>query len=203
MKLTNDWYYFNNTLSSDICNKIIEEGKASFEDARCNANGPNEKSENPQKYRKTDVQFLDEKWIYDLVFPICNAANEQAGWNFDITACEASQLGKYKNSDLYEWHTDGPSDTMGVYIKPENKLMDGNVRKLSMSILLNDEFEGGEFQFSTLCPKGDNVIISTPKEFGGIGSVIVFPSFLTHRVKKVTSGIRYSLVTWFLGPPFK
>ena len=32
------------------------------------------------------------------------------------------------------------------------------------------------------------------------GSIIVFPSFVEHRVTPVTEGIRYSLVSWFVGP---
>jgi len=35
------------------------------------------------------------------------------------------------------------------------------------------------------------------------GSIIVFPSFLWHRVKPITRGTRYSLVLWQLGYPFK
>jgi PKHD-type hydroxylase len=35
------------------------------------------------------------------------------------------------------------------------------------------------------------------------GSIVVFPSFLWHRVKPVTKGTRYSLVLWHLGYPFK
>ena len=35
------------------------------------------------------------------------------------------------------------------------------------------------------------------------GSIIVFPSFVWHRVKPVTSGTRYSLVVWHLGRSFK
>ena len=34
-------------------------------------------------------------------------------------------------------------------------------------------------------------------------SIIVFPSFVWHRVKPVTSGTRYSLVVWHLGKPFR
>ena len=34
------------------------------------------------------------------------------------------------------------------------------------------------------------------------GSVIVFPSDMWHRVKPITKGIRYTLVIWFLGPPY-
>ena len=35
------------------------------------------------------------------------------------------------------------------------------------------------------------------------GSIIVFPSFVWHRVKPVRKGTRYSLVVWHLGEPFK
>jgi PKHD-type hydroxylase len=36
-----------------------------------------------------------------------------------------------------------------------------------------------------------------------IGSIVVFPSFVWHRVCPVTKGTRYSLVIWNLGYPFK
>ena len=35
------------------------------------------------------------------------------------------------------------------------------------------------------------------------GSLVVFPSFVWHRVKPVTKGTRHSLVIWNLGYPFK
>ena len=41
------------------------------------------------------------------------------------------------------------------------------------------------------------------KEITPKGSIIVFPSFVWHRVKPVTKGLRYSLVNWNLGWPFK
>lgn len=37
----------------------------------------------------------------------------------------------------------------------------------------------------------------------GRGSVIIFPSYVWHRVKPVTRGKRYSLVVWNLGHPFR
>ena len=60
-----------------------------------------------------------------------------------------------------------------------------------MSIILNDDFEGGDFEIY-----GEESEL--PK-----GSVIVFPSFIEHRVAPVIKGTRYSLVAWFVGPPFK
>ena len=41
------------------------------------------------------------------------------------------------------------------------------------------------------------------KEILPKGSIIVFPSDVWHRVKPVTKGVRYSLVVWHLGHPFK
>jgi len=83
---------------------------------------------------------------------------------------------------------------------PDNEFMHGHVRKLSMTVLLNSNYEGGEFQFATI--ENEECKISTP-EFNKIGMIIVFPSDMEHRVAPVTKGIRYSLVVWFLGPPFK
>ena len=40
-------------------------------------------------------------------------------------------------------------------------------------------------------------------EIGAKGSIVVFPSFVFHRVRPVITGTRYSLVCWNLGKPFK
>ena len=83
------------------------------------------------------------------------------------------------------------------------------VRKLSVTCQLTDglEYKGGdlEFDFRNYDPPLRNEkyhVIKTPKTLSK-GSVVVFPSFLWHRVKPVTEGIRYSLVMWNLGYPFK
>ena len=34
------------------------------------------------------------------------------------------------------------------------------------------------------------------------GSIVVFPSFVWHKVRPVTKGLRYSLVAWNLGNPY-
>ena len=35
------------------------------------------------------------------------------------------------------------------------------------------------------------------------GTVVVFPSYMHHKVTPVTQGVRYSLVMWFRGPAFQ
>ena len=91
-------------------------------------------------------------------------------------------------------------DHLSAYDRPNQEFLHGNVRKLSMTVLLNDNYEGGEFQFATL--NNEKCKIDTPK-FNTTGSIVVFPSDMEHRIAPVTKGIRYSLVVWFLGPPFK
>ena len=72
-----------------------------------------------------------------------------------------------------------------------------------MSIILNNNYDGGQLQFVTLNRDGDGEAkIHTPKN-QNTGYIIIFPSFMVHRVKPVTRGVRYSLVSWFVGPPFK
>lgn len=65
-------------------------------------------------------------------------------------------------------------------------------RHLSISICLNNEFEGGEFVFDL--PGGH---FTVPQN---IGDAIVFPSnfMFRHSVNKITKGIRYALVSWVI-----
>lgn len=60
-------------------------------------------------------------------------------------------------------------------------------RILTCSIALNDNFEGGEWKFF-----GDE-IMTQPK-----GTAVVFPSdfLFPHAITKITSGIRYAMITW-------
>jgi PKHD-type hydroxylase len=85
----------------------------------------------------------------------------------------------------------------------------GKIRKLSMTCQLTDgsEYEGGEleFDFRNYNPhmRDESKHRIQCKEILPKGSIIVFPSFVWHRVKPVTKGVRYSLVVWNLGYPFK
>lgn len=63
-------------------------------------------------------------------------------------------------------------------------------RSISCSLVLNDGYEGGEFAFFDR-----EMIAKTPK-----GSALMFPSnfMFPHEILPVTSGTRYSVVTWFV-----
>lgn len=78
---------------------------------------------------------------------------------------------------------------------PENEI-DGFVpvvsakpRRVSLSLFLNDDYEGGDLSFF-------DGLYTIPKQKG---TVVLFPSnsMYPHQVHEVTSGCRYSIVTWF------
>jgi predicted 2-oxoglutarate/Fe(II)-dependent dioxygenase YbiX len=80
-------------------------------------------------------------------------------------------------------------------------------QKEVMAITDGSEYTGGEleFDFRNYSPNMRDELKHRIqcKEILSKGSIIVFPSFVWHRVKPVTSGTRYSLVVWNLGRPFK
>jgi PKHD-type hydroxylase len=146
-------------------------------------------------------------WIYKEIQPYVDQANKNAGWNFEWDRSESCQFTKYKLNQYYDWHCDSwdkPYDR-----KDPNNPEHGKIRKLSMTCQLTDgsEYEGGEleFDFRNYDPhmRDESKHRIQCKEILPKGSIIVFPSFVWHRVKPVTKGVRYSLVVWNLGYPFK
>ena len=180
------WWRFDNAVDSKTCNKIIKLAEKQWETATT-------KGKNAKEKRKTNISWTSEQWIYDLVFSYMTSANTQAGWNFEVDAAEAMQIGKYSKGCFYDYHQDG--DGVTTYDTPENNWTNNKTRKLSMSILLNEDYEGGDFKFYD-----DEQIALKGK---AKGSILVFPSYMQHCVEEVTKGNRYSLVVWFLGPKFR
>ena len=68
-----------------------------------------------------------------------------------------------------------------------------------MSLFLNEDYEGGDFDLELYKPGTDPRFESfkLPK-----GSAIFFQADQWHRVRPVTSGVRKSIVAWFYGPPY-
>ena len=103
-------------------------------------------------------------------------------WGYDIQRLEQVQMSQYGIGGHYNWHMDSK-----VPVNNEQ-------RKLSISILLNDDFEGGGLEIES--NKDENVLKYQ-------GDIVVFPSFLQHRVLPVTDGTRYAAVSWAYGPTFR
>ena len=115
----------------------------------------------------------------------------EANKSFGINVLKKSEI-QYTEYHGYEkGHYDTHSDTNWE----GNTLFD---RKLSVTVQLSDrdEYVGGKFDMI------DGLDIS--EEISkGIGTVVIFPSYLRHRVNPVTSGCRKTLVAWFHGPRWR
>ena len=218
MNLQNYYYYFKSALTPRMCDEIIKYGKehdpqmaitgGSDDDRNKKADGTLKKSaiKNIQKKRKSDIVWMNDRWIYKEIHPYIHEANAKAGWNFQWDFSESCQFTKYGVGQYYGWHTDS-------WTKPYDKKNDtnshGKIRKLSVTISLNDpdEYDGGNLEFDF---RNDIDFERNRKhkakactEIRPRGSIIIFPSFVWHRVAPVTRGTRYSLVIWNLGWPFK
>jgi PKHD-type hydroxylase len=153
-----------------------------------------------KKSRDNVVVFLGGQFARDIFIPYVNGANKSSGWNYDIDWFEDIQVSKYGVDKHYAWHHDAIGYPKGV----GHKNYEGRERKLTAVTLLSDDFSGGEFELSHQI-SGDNndtKIEVLPVDLS-LGTILVFPSFLWHRVKPVTSGIRHSMQVWCLGPLFK
>ena len=197
------YVHFPSFISSHICDEIISIGEEKLVKAYTNKK---------QGVRNSEIAWLTDKSIYDLIIPAVKDANTQSGWFWKITGGEKIQFTTYGLDQFYDWHVDGGSDfnatyTGGYLYDYESGNVStsmGTVRKISMTVNLVDgkEYEGGnlEFDFGSVSGKDR---IKTCDEIRPKGSLTVFPSFIPHRVTPITSGTRYSLVLWALGPPWQ
>lgn len=143
---------------------------------------------NDPKVRDSYVNFLFPNevtsWVFQRLAGVINEINARF-FGFDLYTMEQGlQFTRYQApGEHYEWHID--------------RGMNSGTRKLSLSLQLTDpdEYEGGDLE---LWFGGEPVKASRER-----GMMTLFPSYVMHRVAPVTKGVRYSLVCWVSGPPFK
>jgi len=142
--------------------------------------------------RSSKITFIPES---DMAYKFCrhwvNVINED-NFKFDLHPFfenKSIQYSHYNVGDHYCWHI----DTTG-HNPP---------RKLSFTLMLNDDYEGGEFEIGRYSFGDHELKTETVIAENKTGTLIVFPSTLPHRVKPVTKGIRKSLVGWAPGPPLR
>jgi len=253
MEILNNYWYTKNYLTPNQCQSIIELGNSIIEDNKSKGistkavTAGNEEKDDDDRISKgeftnselieknidikktyirdSEVAWLSEKWLYDLIIKEVHNSNKNAGWNYDIDYFEQIQFTKYEApGGFYGWHRDGSSDWHAIYkryipgitlspFKKDGSLrqgltrdsnMVGKIRKLSVTINLSEasDYDGGLLKFDFGSHATGNQF-HTCEEITPRGSMIVFPSFTPHCVTPVTRGTRYSLVMWCLGRPFR
>ena len=184
------WYSRDNRLSAGVCDEIIAEGKRlNILAAGTNKGGVSEATKLDRSIRRSEAAFFPlGNELEVLLKEYVDKAN-RAAWNFRMAGHEPIQFGMYKRKGFYNWHRD-------TFYKPNMP-----IRKLSVTVNLSDpkDYSGGNLLIKNI---QDSELDMLMLELRKRGTVIVFPSFLQHRVSEVQGGTRYSLVQWLHGPDF-
>ena len=201
--LTNHYWYIPEALTPQQCDEI-QHAVANVEEVEGFHFG------HEAGHRKSQISWLYDEKINDRLGAWVRQANKEAGWWYDLHKTETIQYTKYQTGDQYDWHIDGNSDNhaarklvsevaapipLNVTPFPE---FQGTVRKLSASVNLSHlgTYDGGQLQIR--CYDQLHVFNDSPR-----GSMVVFPSFMEHRVTPVLSGERHAAVIWYNGYPFR
>lgn len=178
----NSWAYWEKAFTKEECEQIIEIGTSKNQTKAEIQTGVS------KQIRKSEIAWLypgpELDWAYRRMTDIITNLNERF-FQFDLFgATEGFQFTKYT----------APG---GKYEKHIDSLPGGVVRKLSFTLQLSEpeSYKGGE-----LCLHlGNNPEVIKKDQ----GYVALFPSYVLHEVRPVTEGVRYSLVSWVTGKPFK
>ena len=150
------------------------------------------------KWIKPQMQGGSERdnMIWQTVDSVCNqVAREYFGFDTWVGGTEPIQYTEYNYNeeseikDHYGWHMDSTIKTPMVFD-----------RKISFSLQLtsDDEYTGCDLEL------GNNFMNDEIKSaMRERGTLILFPSFLAHRVTPITGGTRKALVGWCRGPKFR
>lgn len=164
---------------------------------------------NRDKRNSKNAWVPTNHWTAGLAWHYVQRANRE-NFLYDIRNIdgESMQFTQYGVGEFYGWHNDagiaGQYKPVSVGNHHEGRAQDylseklELVRKLSFVIQLSDpdDYEGGNLQL--LAEDGKSYFAPRKR-----GTVVVFDSRTQHRVLKVTSGLRKSLVGWVVGPRWK
>ncbi len=170
--------------SKKECQRILELAEG-YPDKEGMVTGEGGDPTTKDRVRISTVKFgqpdEDNQWVFDKLETKIMEMNKV--YQFDLQGFfEGYQVAEYTDGGHYTYHMDiGPGAL--------------SARKLSMTLQLSDadDYEGGDLRIITL-PE------PAPRQQG---TLTVFPSYLLHAVEPVKKGVRYSLVSWVSGTPWR
>ena len=108
-----------------------------------------------------------------------------AHFGLSLTDCERPQFLRYQPGDFFVRHQDGNTDTLDFdHLR---------IRKISLIAFLNDSFSGGALTFYD---RREADAESFPLR-GEMGLLVGFRADTYHEVLPVTSGDRFTIISWF------
>ena len=155
-----------------------------------------------------DKSFRDNKsvaipvwnWYAGMIWHYIMRVN-QHNFQYDIT-CFGDDMIEFMSYDVgghYKWHQDHTLFNYNKHTESIEQVYDMQHqfnRKISFSLLLNDDYEGGELQIL----KPPTGLTKIPKK---AGTLAIFDSTCYHRVTPVKKGRRDVLVGWVIGPRWR
>jgi PKHD-type hydroxylase len=169
----------------EMCERLIAiAGKAGF--SRSLVYGDDHAPSDDPEMRSSDsagISPVEHREYYAVIARLIQQYNAEH-CRFAISGLDALQVIRYRAGERFKLHTD---------LVGEKGVLN---RKISLILQLSDPgaYEGGALIFA----EKDNVPVSRAQ-----GSGCIFPSWVPHEVHPVTSGVRYSLVTWAVGDYFR
>ena len=136
--------------------------------------------------KTTMVSVFTENDLFLKLDEVITAVNREI-YHFDVRdMLEVPTLMKYDsiNEGHFDFHIDIGYEEPACW------------RKLGWSLMLNDDFEGGDLKIKT---GANSKQTFEPKKC----RLTIFPSYLLHSITPVTSGKRWSLVGFHHGPAFR
>lgn len=128
--------------------------------------------------------------LVERIAQVAAWANDQLfGFRLDgLAGNDPPAILRYEVGDHFAWHPDvGAEGTPAA------------ARKLSFTVQLSDpsSYAGGDLELAVHHLTGTNVAGLRTQ-----GTLLLFPSFLVHRIAPVTAGVRHAIVGWLHGPAF-
>ena len=200
------WYYTD--LPEKVVDLIEEDLAEKFEpqmgDSKLYGDALNKEKRNSQ-----NAWIPTTHWCAGFLWHYIQRANRE-NFLYDLRNIdgESMQFTRYEAGQFYGWHNDAGLATQYKPISVGNRseglgkdFMNENIeiiRKLSFTLQLSDpdDYEGGNVQF--LDESGKSYFAPRQR-----GCLVLFDSRTSHRVLKVTKGIRKSIVGWTVGPRWK
>jgi|APCry1669191961_1035387.scaffolds.fasta_scaffold00182_5 PKHD-type hydroxylase len=192
--MINTYQIFTKAFNDQFCDHIIN--TAMLYPEQGGIVGTGETSRTDTGIRRSEIRWIDvyaHREINTILNDYVNAVNSKM-FGFDIAyGFDSLQYTEYNGNGevkgFYGWHMDCLHDQYQIHD-----------RKVSAVVQLcnPEDYEGGIFEMDGVARPEFDVSKFMPR-----GSLLIFPSYLQHRVTPVTKGVRKSLVTWYNGPRFK
>lgn len=183
--MKNTWWYYENFFNLKTVKEINKIAKQKKDKSAIDSRAK-------EVSKVCDVTVFNYGYAKHILDPLNEYIDyiNQEEFGFDLypmTPYQTLNHNTYKadNKGHYDYHIDGET---------HDKI---NTSKITCLINLSEKsYEGGDFY---IFHGGDTKV----EQLNTSGSIVMFPSFLNHRVSSVTKGERISLAIWRKGPHWK